>query len=68
MVAAKRSNERVRLFATTANIPGLGILATAAIVPNFGQPPATVSPFSFLHPWWTVLAAFLVLFLVALTA
>ncbi len=67
-VAAKRFNERVKLFATTANTIGLGILAAATIVPNFGQQPAAVSPSPSPHPWWTGPAAFLVLFLVALTA
>lgn len=64
-VAAKRFNERVKLFATTANTIGLGILAAATIIPNFGQAPSgATAP----HSWWTGPAAFLILFLVALAA
>ena len=67
-MAAKRFNERVKLFATTANTIGLGILAAATIVPNFGLPPGGASPPTAPHPWWTGPAAFLVLFSVALAA
>ena len=65
-LAAKRFNERVKLFATTANTVGLGILAAATIIPTFGQAPGTPSPAP--HSWWTGPAAFLVLFSVALAA
>lgn len=65
-LAAKRFNERVKLFATTANAVGLGILAAATIIPNFGQAPGSLS--SAPHSWWTGPAAFLVLFFVALAA
>lgn len=67
-LAAKRHNERLKLFATTANTIGLGILATATIIPNFGQTPPTPGIPPVPHPWWTGPAAFLVLFSVALAA
>ncbi|MCJ2011807.1 hypothetical protein [Methylobacterium sp. J-076] len=67
-VAAKRFNERVKLFATTANTIGLGILAASTIIPNFGQPSGGAAQSPATHPWWTGPAAFLVLFSVALAA
>jgi len=68
-LAAKRFNERVKLFATTANTVGLGVLAAATIVPNFGQAPAAPGGLpAAAHPWWTGPTAFLVLFSVALAA
>lgn len=60
--AAKRHNERLKLLASTANTVGLGILAAATIVPNFGQSsPVPGAP----APWWTDPLAFSVLFSIA---
>ncbi len=52
--AAKRHNERVKLFATSANTIGLGIFAVSVVGPSFGQ---TAAQAAFL-PWWAGLLTF----------
>ena len=54
-LAAKRSNERVKLFATTLNATALAVFGTAYVLPAINNPSSLRSP----GPWLLLLLAIL---------
>ena len=55
-LAAKRSDERVKLAATSLNAIGLAVLGTAFVIPAINNPSSLLSP----SPWLLFLLAILI--------
>ncbi len=55
-LASKRSNERVKLFATTLNATALAVFGTAYVIPAVNNPSSLRSP----GPWLLLLLAILI--------